>query len=116
MIFSLSLVFIAVFLTGISQVLLKIGAVHQGTQKKSVLAAYLNLPVMAAYGLLIFVTIITVIALMEVPLKMVYAITSLNFIVVTILSQWILKEHVGKQMILALALIICGVLVFNYPL
>ncbi len=116
MIFSLSLVFVAVLLTGISQVLLKIGAVHHGDQKDSVLAAYLNLSVMTAYALLVFVTVITVIALREVSLKMVYAIMSLNFVVVTVLSHGILKERIGKRMIFALALIISGVLVFNYPL
>ncbi|MDD1697767.1 MAG: EamA family transporter [Methanoregula sp.] len=116
MIFSLSLVFIAVLLTGISQVLLKIGAAHQGDQKNPVLAAYLNFPVITAYALLVFVTVITVIALKEVPLKMVYAITSLNFVVVTILSHWILKEQIGKRMIVALGLIVSGILIFNYPL
>lgn len=79
MFFSLFLVFLAVVLTGISQVLLKIGSAHQGKSKEPVLAAYLFIPTFFAYGLLVFVTVISVIALQEIPLKTFYAIASMNF-------------------------------------
>lgn len=113
MIFSLFLVFLAVLLTGISQVLLKIGSAHQGKRKNTFLAAYLNLPTVTAYILLVFVTIITVIALKEVPLKLVYAIASLNFVVVIGLSWLLLKESISKNKIIAIGLIVFGILVFN---
>jgi len=116
MIFSLLLVFLAVLLTGISQVLLKIGSAHRGKRKDSVLAAYLNLPTLFGYGLLLCVTVISVIALKEIPLKVLYAIASLNYIVVLGLSHLILKERIDKRMIFALGLIVGGVLIFNYPL
>jgi drug/metabolite transporter (DMT)-like permease len=116
MIFSLFLVFIGVLLTGISQVLLKIGSAHQGKRRPSFLDAYLNLPTLFAYGLLLLVTVISVIALKEVQLKMFYAITSLNLVVVVGLSYLILKERITKRMIFASGLIMCGVLIFNYPL
>ncbi len=114
MIFSLFLVFVAVILTGISQVLLKIGSVHQGKRKKSVLDAYLNLPTFFAYGLLFLVTVITVIALTSgIPLKIVYAIASLNLVVVVVLSWSVLKEEVNKKMIMGIMLIVLGIIVFN---
>jgi multidrug transporter EmrE-like cation transporter len=116
MIFSLFLVFIAVLLTGISQVLLKIGSAHQGKRKDSVLTAYLNFHTITAYGLLLLVTVISVIALKEVPLKVFYAIASLGLVVVTVLSYLILKERFSKRMLFAISLIVCGVFVFNYPL
>lgn len=116
MIFSLFLVFLAVFLTGISQVLLKIGSAYQGKRKDSVLAAYLNQPTLFAYGLLLFISMISVIALKEIPLKVFYAIASLNYIVVIGFSHLILKERISKKMVIALGLIVCGVLIFNYPL
>jgi hypothetical protein len=105
MIFSLFLVFIAVLLTGISQVLLKVGAAHRGKRKDSILDAYLNLPTFFAYGLLLLVTVISVIALKKVPLKVFYAIASLNLVVVG-LSWGILKEKVNKRMVM-------GIVVFN---
>ena len=116
MIFSLILVFLAVLLTGISQVLLKIGSAHQGKRRKSFLDAYLNLYTITAYGLLLLVTVISVIALKEIPLKVFYAIASLNYIVVIGFSHLILKERISKKMVFALGLIVCGVLIFNYPL
>ena len=113
MIFSLFLVFLSVILTGISQVLLKFGSAHQGKQKDSILAAYLNLPTIIAYGLLLFVTVIVVIALTEVPLKMAYAIASLSFVVVAGLSWGILKEKITKNMVIAIMLIVLGIVIFN---
>ncbi|MFA4824279.1 MAG: hypothetical protein WC593_03890 [Methanoregula sp.] len=86
MIFSLVLVFIAVIFTGISQVLLKIGSAPQGKRRDSVLDAYLNLHTLFTYGLLLLVTVISVIALKEVPLKVFYAIASLGFVVAIIFS------------------------------
>jgi small multidrug resistance pump len=113
---SLFLVFLAVFLTGISQVLLKIGSAHQGKRKDLILAAYLNLPSVTAYILLLFVTLITVIALKEVPLKMAYAIASLSFVVVAGLSWGVLREEVNKKMIVGIVLIVIGIVVFNIPI
>jgi multidrug transporter EmrE-like cation transporter len=113
MIFSLILVFLAVLLTGISQVLLKIGSAHQGKRRKSFLDAYLNLYTITAYGLLLLVTVISVIALKEIPLKVFYAIASLNLVVVVGLSWGILREPVNKRKLFAVLLIISGIVVFN---
>ena len=113
MIFSLFLVFLAILLTGISQVLLKIGSAHQGKRKKSVLDAYLNIYTIAAYGLLLFVTMISVIALKEIPLKLFYAIASLGFVVVVGLSWGVLNEKINGNMIIAIVLISFGVVIFN---
>ena len=58
-------------------------------------------------------TVIAVIALLEVPLKMFYAIASLNFVVVIFLSWGVLKEEVNRKMIAGILLIVGGVVVFN---
>lgn len=114
MIFSLFLVLLAVLLTGISQVLLKIGSAHQGKRKKSILDAYLNLPTLFAYGLLLCVTVISIIALTgRIPLKMFYAIMSLNLVVVVGLSWGILKEEINKKMVWGIILIVIGIVIFN---
>jgi multidrug transporter EmrE-like cation transporter len=113
MIFSLFLVFLAVLLTGISQVLLKIGSAHRENQNESSLAPFLNIPTFCAYGILLFVTVISVIALKEVPLKLFYTIASLGFLVVTILSWGILKEGVNTKTVVGIILISFGVILFN---
>lgn len=113
MIFSLFLVFFAAIITGISQVLLKIGSAHKGKQKDSVLAVYLNLPTIAAYGLFLFVTVIIVIALKEIPLKMAYAIASLSFVAAVVFSWGILKEKITKNIVIAIVLIVLGIAIFN---
>ncbi len=113
MIFSIFLVFLAVLLSGISQVLMKIGSSHKTDRKDTVLVTYLNLPTGFAYGLLVIVTMICVIALQEIPSKQFYAISSLGFIVVLFLSFVFLKERVTVLKMAATMLIITGVIIFN---
>jgi len=77
--------------------------------------AYLNIYTIVAYGLLLCVTVINVIALIGgIPLKMVYAISSLNLVVVVGLSWVVLKEVVNKKMVVGIMLIIFGIVVFNF--
>ena len=113
MIFYLILALLAVFLTGLSQILLKIGARFGRPDESPFFAAYLNIPTITAYGLLLGVTILSIIALEELPLKFFYALTSLNIIVVTGLSWGLLKEQVNRTMIWGLILIIMGIIGFN---
>lgn len=112
MLFSLCLTLLAVFLTGICQVLLKYGA-RNGKRGKAILSPYLNYATISAYGILLLVTVISVIALREIPLKIFYALTALGYVVVTGLSWQVLKEEVTDTKFLALLLIVSGVIIFN---
>ncbi len=113
MIFSLYLVLLGVFLTGISQVLLKIGSQQGNNKEKRFLAAYMNIHTISAYVLLLFVTVIMVIALKEIPLKVSYAIASLTFVVVMYFSFALLNEKPTFIKIGATVLIMAGVILFN---
>jgi small multidrug resistance pump len=110
--FFLVLALVTVIITGISQVLLKIGA---GKEERNRLffSSYLNLPTLTAYGLLFVVTVIAIIVLQGMPLKLFYAIASLNFVIVLVLSWSILKERINPAEICAVFIIVSGVLVFN---
>ena len=106
------LAFTVVLLTGISQTLLKIGA-KNSTDRTNFMAAYLNVPTFAAYLLFLIVTILSVYALKEIPLKVFYSICSLNLVVVMIFSYVILSEQINKNKFIAISLIVFGVIVFN---
>jgi len=114
MIVALFLALCAVMLTGVSQTLLKVGA-DSGVRSGRFLDSYLNLPVMTAYGLFLLVTVLTVYALRDLPLKVFYSLTALNFIVVLGLSAVFLNEEVSRNRIVAIGLIVLGVVVFNLP-
>ncbi len=113
MIFSLILTFFAVLLTGIGQTLLKIGSTQQCNKKNSVMAVYLNLPTLLAYGLFLFITILSVIAMKEIPLKILTSITSLGLVVVVGLSWGLLNEKVTKRMVIGILITFLGVMTFN---
>jgi drug/metabolite transporter (DMT)-like permease len=112
MIVSWLFVFGSVFLTGISQMLLKIGA-KEGERKNKLIAVYLNPYVAIAYGLFFVVTIFSVYALREISLKVFYSLTSLNFFIVMIFSHFMLKETANKEQIIGVGLIVFGIIIFN---
>ena len=114
MIIALSIALCAVLLTGVSQTLLKVGA-DSGVRSNRFLDSYLNLPTMTAYGLLLLVTVLGVYALRDLPLKVFYSLTALNFIVVLGLSAVFLNEEVSRDKVVAIGLIVLGVVVFNLP-
>jgi drug/metabolite transporter (DMT)-like permease len=59
------------------------------------------------------VTILSIIILEGIPLKLFYAITSLNVIAVIVLSWFFLGEVITKNHIIAGILIMSGIAVFN---
>lgn len=102
-------VILAVALTGISQILLKIGA--QNTRKS--LGIYMNIYTLTGYLSFLMVTIFSLLALREMELKLFFAFTSLNYIIVAILSRFFLKECLSKRKVFYLGVIVIGVIIFN---
>jgi drug/metabolite transporter (DMT)-like permease len=98
----------AVLLTGAGQVLLKIGA-----RKRGIVEMYTNPATLAGYGMFLVVTICTIYALQVMDLKTLYALMSLNPLVVMVLSVLVLKETLTKTKVIAVGLIFSGLLVFN---
>ncbi len=106
---------LSVLLTGISQTVLKWSAGREG-KFRGFLGDYLKLPIVCAYTIFVIVTICSVLALREMELKVFYALTGLNFVVVVIFSAIFLKEKVNPRVIGSVFLIILGVVVFNLDL
>jgi len=113
MIIITGLLLLIILLTSISQVLLKIGSKNKN-EKNSILAPYLNIHTICSYGLLLIVTVLSVVVLEEgIPLKNYNSIISLIFVGVIGLSWGLLKEEVTKKTVVGILLIIGGVVVFN---
>ena len=99
----------AIVISGVSQILLKFGAL---SKKKSnyvpeFLWPYLNRYTFSGYCLLFAVTIISVYVLKEMPLKLFFPLfISLNTVVVVILSYVILHEPLTQRKIVAIGIIV----------
>lgn len=98
----------AVLLTGIGQVLLKIGA-----RKRGLAEMYTTPVTLAGYSVFLVATICSVYALQVMDLTALYALISLNPLVVMVLSVYVLKENITKNKLIAAGLISGGLLVFN---
>lgn len=106
------LIFIlAVCISSISQILLKKSA---NIERKSKIAEYINIHVISSYGLLFTSTLLTLYAYKEVKLSTGIVLETLSYILIPVLSYFILKEKIQKRQVKGIVLIIVGILVYSF--
>ena len=105
-----SILLLGVFISAISQVILKKEAI---SQHDSVSGEYLNFRVMFAYALFVGTTFLCIIAYKVVPLSMGPVLESTSYVWVTIFGVTIFKEKLTKRRLVALVMIICGIIIFS---
>lgn len=103
------LVLMATFVAAVSQIMLK-----ESAQKKytSQIEEYVNPLVIGGYALLLGTTLITVLALRFIPMTLAAALDSTGQIFVPVLSFFILKEHINRQKMIGMVVIIMGLIVY----
>ncbi|MEA4853348.1 MAG: EamA family transporter [Christensenella sp.] len=101
-----------VFISSVSQILLKISA-ERNIDAKGFKAQYLNKFVIIGYLLLFIAMLIPLYVYQFVPLKYGAVIESLGYVFVMILSALILKEKITKKKLIGNLLIIAGVIIFS---
>ncbi len=103
------LVLLATFIAAVSQIMLKKSAQHKYANH---LLEYVNPLVIGGYALLFLTTLITVVALKFIPMTLAAALDSTGQIFVPVLSFLILKEHINRQKLIGMAVIIIGLIVY----
>ena len=98
----------SVFISSISQILLKKGALKKYTH---FLGDYLNPYVIGGYGLLFVSMFLTMLAFKGVDLKMGPIIEATSYIYVAIMSYIFLKERISKRKKIGLLVILIGIVV-----
>lgn len=101
---------VSVLISSVSQVVLKKSA---DKEYASVVAQYLNPPVIGAYTLFFFSTLVTVYAFKYVPLSMGPILESLAYVFVGVLGVFVLHERVTLKSAIGMVLIVAGVVVFS---
>lgn len=101
--------FLAVVISALSQMLLK-----QGASKKydSVVQEYLNPWVISGYALMILSTLCIIYAYRGVAYKNGAIIESLGYLLIMILSRLLFREKITKKKLAGNLIILAGVLVF----
>ncbi|MCH3967667.1 MAG: multidrug ABC transporter [Atopobiaceae bacterium] len=100
---------VSVFVSAVSQVMLK--KASQRTYA-STFAEYANPLVVSAYAIFVGTTLLTVLAYQGIPLSLGPVLEATSYVYVTIFGVTIFHEHVGRQKLVALALILAGIAVF----
>ena len=110
MTYSVILLLVSVFISAVSQILLKKATYRHYDTK---LRAYLNPYVIIAYGMFFVSTILTMLALKTVPLSMQPMLESTSYIYVSVMGYFLLKERFSKRKILGICVILLGIFVYS---
>ena len=103
------LLLLGVFISAISQVLLKKAAMKQYA---SPLQEYLNPQVIFAYVLFVGTTFLSILAYRGIPLNSGPVLETTSYIYVTIFGVTIFREQLTPKKVFALGLIILGIVVY----
>lgn len=101
---------LSVLIAAFSQLLLKKSA---NKKYDSVIKEYLNFLVIFGYGMFFISSILSVISLRGISISLSSIIESLSYIIVPILSYYVLKEKINKKQLLGMVIIIVGIIIFN---
>lgn len=103
------LLLLGVFISAISQVLLKKAAMKQYA---SPLQEYLNPQVIFAYVLFVGTTFLSILAYRGIPLSLGPVLESTSYIYVTFFGVTIFREQLTPKKVFALGLIILGIVIY----
>ena len=106
---SVCILLLSVFISSVSQIILKKAA----NTYDSPLKEYLNPMVIGAYGLFFCSVILTMLALRNLPLSMSPILESTGYIFVSVMGYFFLKERFSKRKLMGFALILAGIFIFN---
>ena len=107
---SVCLLLFSVFISSVSQILLKKAA---NRTYESMIREYLNPLVIGAYGMFFCSVLLTMLALRHVPLSMSPILESTGYIFVSVMGFFFLKEKFTVRKLSGFALILAGVIIFN---
>ena len=105
----IAILFFSVFISAISQVLLKKSALKT---YNSFIREYLNLYVVPAYAIYFIAVFLDLIALKKVPVSFVPVAEASSYIFVLLFGKIFFKESFSRRKLLAMALILTGIIVF----
>lgn len=105
-----ALLLLGVFISAVSQVLLKKAALRA---YKTRLAEYLNPLVVTAYCMFVGTTFLSIFAYKGIPLSMGPILEATSYIYVTIFGIMIFNEKMSQMKWLSLALILIGICIYS---
>jgi drug/metabolite transporter (DMT)-like permease len=110
---ALGLALLGIVLTATAQLLLKAGATR--SHGRHALRLWANRQVILGYGVFFLVTLLNLAAYRVLPLKMGVVLSPLMLLLVVAGSRVFFHEKIHRSTLAGLALILVGVVVFNWP-
>ncbi len=101
---------VSVFISSVSQILLKTSA---NIEHENKIMEYLNPRVIVAYGIFFLSSLLTVLAYKGVPLSLGPVLETSGYVWVAVLGRWILGEKIKRKKMIGLVIIIIGIVISN---
>jgi multidrug transporter EmrE-like cation transporter len=103
---------LGVVLAAVGQVLMKMGASR--SKKRGILASFMDRYTMAGYFLMFTSTVTSTIALKVLPLKLTISLLPLGYVLVVLLSLFVLGERLRRNQFWGMLIILVGMVLFNH--
>ena len=104
------LLLVSVFISSVSQILLKKAA---NKTYEDHIREYLNPLVIFAYGMFFCSVILTMLALKNIPLSMQPILESTSYIYVSVMGYFLLKEQFTRKKAAGIAVILLGIFIYS---
>lgn len=98
-----------VFISSVSQIILKKSADRQYESK---IREYLNVRVICAYAIFFAATLCSILAYRRIPLSLGPILESSGYIFIAVLSYLLLKEKISLKKLIGLSTIILGIVIY----
>lgn len=109
-VFYAAILLLGVFLSAVSQVMLKKAAQKKYPNK---IREYLNPLVIIAYGIFVGTTLLSVYAYKGIPLSMGPVLEATSYLYITLFGVTIFHEKLNRRKVFSLLLILSGIIVYS---
>ena len=108
--FYASFILLGTLISSVAQILLKKAAIQEHCSVKD---EYLNKYVVAAYGIFVLATFLSIYAYKGIPFSMGTVLESTSYLYITLFGAYFFKEKITLQKVVALIFIVFGIIIYS---
>lgn len=108
--FYASFILLGTLISSVAQILLKKAAIQEHCSVKD---EYLNKYVVAAYGIFVLATFLSIYAYKGIPFSMGAVLESTSYLYITLFGAYFFKEKITLQKVVALIFIVFGIIIYS---
>ena len=100
---------LAIILTGLAQVLLRIGA----RKRTKAIDSFFNIKTFSGYVIFLVVILLMIYSMQKIPFRTAVAWSSVTYILTPLLAHWIAKDTLSNRILTGSIVVVFGIIIFS---